>query len=303
MAMYSKAHEREEKEKMWKGFRHSTLGILLCWLPVIGQLFAISGFCRQVVRLTDKYKKRMALFLIYGLAALALAFGVLMYELYQYGQNPNMPQEALQWAWKALTGQDTLPGQTPAGVDYSNMADPGLGAGVSDFPDFPEDEGEGEFDPNADADLLTEMPDDELIEGDTVPDDATAGEESLPEVGAATKSMDETAEGEDEFNEEDFVETESDEMFYELDFGYEVVDDMVVEVNSLQQVNYKVLIDKEQPTEQEMKDLFSELIYEDGYDLHTIAVYLSEEETEQDYTVAYIDQTAPGGEPVVTMKT
>lgn len=282
MARYSKAHEREENTKMWKGFWHSTFGILFCWVPLLGLLLSTSGFTRQVIRLTDKYKKRQALFIAYGLLSLVLSIGMIAGGLYQYSQDPNMLTNLAQWAWKGLTGQETLPGQAPPVTDYTGVDNPGLGVFM---------------DPNTDTGQL-EGDDDGAIEGDSVPDDAT---DSLPmtrdigDDGASIDPSSDDALGED-------LTLDDDDIYFALDFEYEVVDDIVEDENGDERVRYKVVVDKPELSQDELRSLFDELVFSDSYLLHTISVYKDASETDGEYTLALMEEKSPGAEPVITMK-
>ena len=74
MAMkFSKQHERDEARLLRKGHVHSWIGLALCWLPVVGLLFAAGGFFRCKVRLTRKHRRRRAACLAFASVALAVA--------------------------------------------------------------------------------------------------------------------------------------------------------------------------------------------------------------------------------------
>lgn len=276
MANYSRAHERDECAKMWRGFWHSTFGILLCWVPLVGLLLSISGFARQMVRMTEQYKKRLFLFIVYGLLSLMVSIGAIVYGLYSYSRDPDILSKATLQVWTALTGQKSLPGQ-PAPTDYTGNPNPGLGtyvgAGLNDE-GAPLDEGDL-------GDELDQVPDNEADSVQAM---------GLDDGGA-------------------FLD---DEEFDELPFVYEMMDDQSTEVNGLLRVDYKVIIDSEQPpTKDELLQMFDEIIFEDGYDLHTMAVFTYEDETITDdgeselpaeYTVAFMEETIQGEPPALTLK-
>jgi hypothetical protein len=131
MPKYSKSHEREEREAMGRGLWHSLFGILFCWLPGVGLAFGVSGFARQVVRLTQRYRVRLAFYLLASVLSLAVCIAVLAAELYQYSRDPDLPRHVLLSAWQTVTGQDAFPwesgGLDVSGTDYTGMDQQGLG--------------------------------------------------------------------------------------------------------------------------------------------------------------------------------
>lgn len=187
MPKYSKSYERDECRKMWRGFWHSCFSLLFCCLPGVGLLLAVSGFARQVVRITEKYRVRQIIFVIFASLTLALNIGVLSFEVYQYTRNPNIINELSQWAWHALTGEEVLPGQV-AGTDYTGYDDPGLG--TMDGFDLPEDEfytddqsySDGNADFEDDYDVIDGDSDDSLYEGDMPAEDWYSEDETTSDA-------------------------------------------------------------------------------------------------------------------------
>lgn len=186
MAKYSKSHEREEREKMGRGFWHSLFGLLFCWVPGLGLLLSVSGFVRQIVRITEKYRVRLALYLLFAIISLVLCVGVFVAEVYQYSRDPDMPQKVMADVWQTLTGQSELPweaGGSGEGTDYTGYEQPGLGVldGYS---------GDGSMDPEGDADV----PDEQYTDDGLVPE-GDSPEDGLLEESAGSLSPDIEPEG------------------------------------------------------------------------------------------------------------
>lgn len=127
MPTYSKTHEKEERAKMGRGLWHSIFGALFCWLPGVGLLLAISGFARQMVRMTQAYKKRLLVYTVISLVSLVLCIGVLMGEVYAYAKDPDVLSKVSLQVWQAVTGQENYPWAAGGGNDYTGMSNPGLG--------------------------------------------------------------------------------------------------------------------------------------------------------------------------------
>lgn len=172
MAKYSKSHEREEREKMGRGFWHSLFGLLFCWVPGLGLLLSISGFVRQIVRITEKHRVRLALYLVAAIISLVLCVTVLVAEVFQYSRNPDLPHDVLEDVWQTLTGQSELPWEAASGgTDYSGYDQPGLGV-LDGYEGDPDDPGEDGSVPDE------QYTDDGLIGEDDNPDDGLSGEDT-----------------------------------------------------------------------------------------------------------------------------
>lgn len=301
MPKYSRGQERDECAKMWRGFWHSTFGIVFCWVPLVGLVLSISGFARQVVRMTDKYKKRWILFLAYGLLSLVISIGAITYGLYAYVQDSEVFTKIGTSVWTAITGQPSLPGQLPP-TDYSGMADPGLGAFGLDGAGI---DGEG------DATGLDETPEpDEPGEGNVL-DDLEADASALvgrslggdaDEDGSFFEAGDD--EGDEFYDDEDYEydeDYEDDEELPELDFSYEVLDQEEFEVGDEICTSYKLCTDKADMTDQDLLDLFKDVCYGDGYYLHNVYVYKSDEsDIDKPYDYAAVEQQVEDADPVIT---
>lgn len=114
MPKYSRSHERSERAKIARGMWESLFGLIFCWLPVVGLLLSVAGFCRQVVRLTEAYRVRRALALMFASVVLVASIGALMGEAYLYSRNPAIVSDAGRWLWQKVTGQQALPGEMPS---------------------------------------------------------------------------------------------------------------------------------------------------------------------------------------------
>lgn len=282
MPKYSRGHEREECTKMWRGFWHSTFGILFCWVPILGLVLSISGFARQVVRMTVKYRKRMALFTLYGLLSLVISIGAIVGGLYAYSRNPNILQDSATWAWTKLTGQPALPGQTPP-TDYTGQSDPGLGV-------FTTNEG----------DMTSAIPEEDLVEGDEVPDDAALNK-GVNDDGASFEDDEDDDFEDDDFEDDDFEDDEDEEEeLPELDFMYEVLDQEEIEQGEDISTIYKVSTDKEELTDEDLLALFKDVTYEDGYYLHYVHVFKPNSDYNEPYDVAAVEEEEEGELPIIT---
>lgn len=127
---FSKSHEREEARLLRKGFVRSWIGLLLCWLPVAGLLFAIGGFVRTIVRLTRKYRVRRRIYLAFSFLVLTVCISALMGEIWIYSRDPGVLDRLGSQAWTFMTGQNADPISTPApgsGTNYTDMDTAGLG--------------------------------------------------------------------------------------------------------------------------------------------------------------------------------
>lgn len=294
MAKYSKAHERDESSKMWRGFWHSTFGILLCWVPGLGLILSISGFCRQVVRMTEKHRARWVVLLLYGLISLCVSIGAIFGGLYAYSQDQQVFIKYATMGWEKLTGQTALPGQQPV-HDYTGNQNPGLGV-LTDgtaAEDVPLTDEEALLAPEGDASLLPD---------DLMGDELDLGDEGAldPEGAAIDKAEDLTGEAGDELGAEDDL---LDEDYVPLDFLYSIeLDEEVPAENGLSRIDYKVIIDKYDPTDEDLVNMFNEAIYEDGYDLHSMSVYREGDNIEGEYTLARLVEAKQGEKPGIERK-
>ena len=200
---FTKSHEREEGRLLRRGFAHSCTGLALCWLPVVGLLFAASGFLRVMVRLTRRHRKTRKAYLVFSFLSLAVCTGVLLGEIWIYSRDPEILNRTAQQAWTFIVGEenaDALDQSEPDGVVYDDMN--GAGLGVSD--DFWLDEGvwsdedwteedwaalEEDFDWGAWEDEEWGLEEDGFAESDVWEDDFWSDEEWSDEVLTAEDSL------------------------------------------------------------------------------------------------------------------
>lgn len=116
MPKYSRSHERAERAKISRGLWESLFGFLFSWLPGVGLILAMAGFCRQAVRLTEAHKVKRFFAMAFASVVLVVAIGVLVGEAYQYSRNPDIVSQTGLWIWQKVTGQAALPGTD--GEDY-----------------------------------------------------------------------------------------------------------------------------------------------------------------------------------------
>jgi hypothetical protein len=107
---YSRSHERAEYAKISRGLWESAFGFLFSWLPGIGLILSMAGFCRQAVRLTEAYKVRRFFAMLFASVVLVAAIGALTGEVYLYSRNPDIASQTGLWVWQKVTGQQALPG-------------------------------------------------------------------------------------------------------------------------------------------------------------------------------------------------
>lgn len=109
---------------MSRGLWESLFGLLFSWLPGVGLILSVAGFCRQAVRLTEKHRARRFFSMAFASVVLVAAIGVLVGEAYLYSRDPGFVSKAGLKVWQGITGQTALPG-TGAGevvaVDESGM--------------------------------------------------------------------------------------------------------------------------------------------------------------------------------------
>ena len=110
MPKYSKSHERAECAKMSRGLWESLFGLIFSWLPGVGLILSVVGFCRQAVRLTEAHKVRRLFSMAFASVVLVAAIGGLVGEAYLYSRNPDILNTTSLWVWQKVTGQQALPG-------------------------------------------------------------------------------------------------------------------------------------------------------------------------------------------------
>ncbi len=298
MAKYSKAHERDESSKMGRGFWHSTFGILLCWVPGLGLLLSISGFCRQAVRLTEKHRVRWLLLLLYGLISLCVSIGAILGGLYAYSRDQQVFVKYATQGWHALTGQTALPGQLPVN-DYTGNPNPGLGVNTDDSAiDIPLTAEDEALAPEGDAALTDGIDMASMGEGGLEAE--TDAEGAVIEESADDEGMEED---EVPLDEEEDVDDLLGEDYVPLDFLYSIEEDAEAPAeNGLSRVDYKVIISKYDPTDEDLINMFNEAIYEDGYDLHSMSVYREKDSIAGEYTLARLVEAQPGEKPAIERK-
>lgn len=152
MQEYSSAHERDENRLMNKAFGHSIAGLLLCWLPLVGLFFAISGFMRMMVRITEKHRAKRTLLLLFSIVVMMGSIGVLGYEIYEYSRNPSIVLKLTNDAWTALTGEQVPPWEDAAAPN-EDMSEPEYGRGLDPY------ENDYDFNPYGDEDDGVDIPD------------------------------------------------------------------------------------------------------------------------------------------------
>jgi hypothetical protein len=99
---------------MSRGLWESLFGLLFSWLPGVGLILSVAGFCRQAVRLTEKHRVRRSFLMAFASVVLVLAIGALVGEAYLYSRDPGFIGKAGLKIWQSVTGQTALPG-TEAG--------------------------------------------------------------------------------------------------------------------------------------------------------------------------------------------
>ncbi len=193
MPKYSRSHERAERAKIARGMWESLFGLIFSWLPGVGLIFSVAGFCRQIVRMTEAHRARRFFATVFASVVLVVSIGALVGEAYLYSRNPAILSDTGRWLWQQVTGQQALPGEEPGMM----MEEEGDGA-MEPLPDeYYTDEGAEEGDVPADI---------QAEEGDVSAD--------LQEEGDAPAQSEEGdlpgAEGDFQDN-VDFNEDESDE--------------------------------------------------------------------------------------------
>jgi len=126
---FTKSHEREEGRLLRRGFAHSCTGLALCWLPVVGLLFAASGFLRVMVRLTRRHRKTRKAYLVFSFLSLAVCTGVLLGEIWVYSRDPEILSRTGQQIWTFMVGEENagaLSGDVQ-GTEYDDMDEAGFG--------------------------------------------------------------------------------------------------------------------------------------------------------------------------------
>ena len=105
---------------MSRGLWESLFGLLFCWLPGLGLILSVAGFCRQAVRLTEKHKTRRFFSMVFASAVLVAAIGALVGEAYLYSRDPGFAGKAGLLVWQKVTGQQALPGSEAGGLEAVN---------------------------------------------------------------------------------------------------------------------------------------------------------------------------------------
>jgi hypothetical protein len=108
---------------MARGMWESLFGLIFCWLPGVGLILSVVGFCRQMVRLTEIHKARKALYTLLSGAVLVVCIGALVGEAYLYSRDQDVAGKAGLWLWQKVTGQETLPGMDPYADPYAGLMD------------------------------------------------------------------------------------------------------------------------------------------------------------------------------------
>ena len=132
MPKYSRSHERAEGAKISRGLWESLFGLIFSWLPLVGLVLSVTGFCRQAVRLTEAHRVRRFFSMTFASVVLVVAIGGLVGEAYFYSRDPDILGKTGLWVWQKVTGQETLPG-TDAGGDMA--ADTGMLPEETSVPD------------------------------------------------------------------------------------------------------------------------------------------------------------------------
>jgi hypothetical protein len=110
MPKYSRSHERAECAKISRGLWESLFGLIFSWLPLVGLVLSVSGFCRQAVRMTEAHKTRRFFSMAFASVVLVVAIGGLVSEAYLYSRDPDIMSKTGLWIWQKVTGQEALPG-------------------------------------------------------------------------------------------------------------------------------------------------------------------------------------------------
>jgi len=110
MPKYSRSHERAECAKISRGLWESLFGLIFSWLPLVGLVLSVSGFCRQAVRMTEAHKARRFFSMAFASVVLVVAIGGLVSEAYLYSRDPDVVSKTGLWIWQKVTGQEALPG-------------------------------------------------------------------------------------------------------------------------------------------------------------------------------------------------
>ena len=192
MPSYSKGHERDENRKMNQAFTHSVIGLLLCWLPVVGFLLAASGFLRMMARITQTHRAKRIVFTVFTLIVLLGSIGVLGWEIFEYSRNPDIISDGTHLLWEAMTGDETFPWETDPvdDTDFNDYSDYGFDPYAdtgSDFDDSYDTDAGYDYDADFDDSELDGFPEDDtddLPEKDLfnqmLSDEKTAGKMPLP---------------------------------------------------------------------------------------------------------------------------
>ncbi len=191
MPKYSRSHERAESAKISRGLWESLFGLMLSWLPGVGLILSVAGFCRQAVRLTEAHRVKRFFAMAFASVALVAAIGILVGEAYLYSRNPDIVNQSGLWIWQKVTGQEALPGAVEAGYpeegDYyagdgqMEEGDLPVGDGQMEEGDLPVGDGQAEGDFQDSIDFSEDNSDEEAAAGD-------APEATLPPLSELLKN-------------------------------------------------------------------------------------------------------------------
>ena len=137
---FTKAQEREEARLLKKGFMHSCISLLLCWLPVVGLLLSISGFWRVFVRLTQKHRVKRAACLVFAFLCLVACTGVLLGEVWVYSRDPEIISRTGGQIWTFMVGEENAGVISDGGTVYPDMNSAGMGLYGEEYDAWAEDE-------------------------------------------------------------------------------------------------------------------------------------------------------------------
>ena len=101
---YPKAFERAERKKMRRALVRSVCGAILSIVPILGLVLTLSGFWGLCVRITRRYRRKLATSLLIATLCLAVSVGVSVYEVYVYSRHPAIVSEAKDFIWLSMTG-------------------------------------------------------------------------------------------------------------------------------------------------------------------------------------------------------
>lgn len=120
MQSYSASHERDEARFINSGIRRALLAILLCPIPILSQLLAISAYMREATRLTAKHRTRLFFGTLIAVLALLVTIAALFGEVYIYTQRPDIVETVKEKAASIILSdsEDTEYGMGAEGEYY-----------------------------------------------------------------------------------------------------------------------------------------------------------------------------------------